>query len=68
MLACDTGAAAPAKFGQGTLKPGQIILTVGRTADTGPIATMGIISGVSSEWQTWRGGKLDEVVRLDVSV
>jgi S1-C subfamily serine protease len=29
---------------------------------------MGIVSGVSGEWKTWRGGKLDEFVRLDVSV
>jgi S1-C subfamily serine protease len=29
---------------------------------------MGIISGVSGEWRTWRGGKLDEFVRLDVSL
>jgi S1-C subfamily serine protease len=29
---------------------------------------MGVISGVSGEWQTWRGGKLDQFVRLDVSV
>jgi S1-C subfamily serine protease len=68
LLACDTSSAAPAGFNQTDLKPGQIILTVGRTADTGPIATMGIISGVSGEWQTWRGGKLDQFVRLDVSV
>ncbi|MGH9629296.1 MAG: S1C family serine protease [Bryobacteraceae bacterium] len=68
LLSCDTGSTAAASFGKGALKPGQIILTVGRTADTGPIATMGIISGVSGEWQTWRGGKLDQFVRLDVSV
>jgi S1-C subfamily serine protease len=68
LLACDTGSAAPARFADGALKPGQIVLTVGRTVDTGPIATMGIISGVSSEWQTWRGGKLDQFVRLDVSI
>lgn len=68
LLACDTGSAAPASFSRSILKPGQIVLTVGRTADTGPIATMGIISGVSGEWQTWRGGKLDQFVRLDVSV
>jgi S1-C subfamily serine protease len=29
---------------------------------------MGIVSGVSGEWQTWQGGKLDEFVRLDASV
>jgi S1-C subfamily serine protease len=68
LLSCDTGPAAPVRFSDGVLKPGQIVLTVGRTVDTGPIATMGIISGVSSEWQTWRGGKLDQFVRLDVSI
>jgi S1-C subfamily serine protease len=40
---------------------------VGRTANTGPIASFGIISGVSGEWKTWRGGKLDPFVRLDIS-
>jgi serine protease Do len=68
LIACDTGAALPVNFVQSALKPGQIILTVGRTGDTGPISTMGVISGVASEWQTWRGGKLEEFVRLDVSV
>jgi serine protease Do len=49
------------------LKAGQIALAVGRTANTGPIASFGIISGVSGEWKTWRGGKLDPFVRLDIS-
>ncbi len=49
------------------LKAGQLALAVGRTANTGPIASFGIISGVSGEWKTWRGGKLDPFVRLDIS-
>src|ERR1700685_1720695 len=49
------------------LKAGQLALAVGRTASTGPIASFGIISGVSGEWKTWRGGKLDPFVRLDIS-
>jgi S1-C subfamily serine protease len=68
LLACDTGAATSAVFATSASKAGNIILTVGRTADTGPIATMGIVSGVAGEWQAWRGGKLDEFVRLDVSL
>lgn len=68
LIACETGSAKPIEFSNGAPKPGGIVLTVGRTADTGAIATMGIISGVSSQWQTWRGGKLDEFVRLDVSL
>jgi S1-C subfamily serine protease len=50
-----------------TLKPGQLALAVGRTSNTGPIASAGIISGVSTEWKTWRGGKIDPFVRLDIS-
>lgn len=68
LLACDTASATPATFATNAAKPGHIVLTVGRTADTGPIVTMGIVSGVSGEWQAWRGGKLDEFVRLDVSL
>jgi S1-C subfamily serine protease len=68
LLACETGSATAANFSPGQVKPGQIILTIGRTKDTGPIATMGIVSGVAGEWQTWRGGKLDQFVRLDVSI
>ncbi len=49
------------------LKPGQLALAVGRTSNTGPIASAGIISGVSTEWKTWRGGRIDPFVRLDIS-
>ena len=49
------------------LQAGQLALAVGRTANTGPIASFGIISGISGEWKTWRGGKLDPFVRLDIS-
>jgi serine protease Do len=50
-----------------TVKTGQLAVAVGRTANTGPIASLGIVSGVSGEWKTWRGGKIDPFVRLDIS-
>ncbi|HCC57900.1 MAG TPA: hypothetical protein DEQ47_11690 [Solibacterales bacterium] len=67
LLACDTGTAAPVTFTNATPQPGALILTVGRTAETGPIVTWGVVSGVSGTWQTWRGGKLDQFVRLDTA-
>ncbi len=51
---------------ESAFKPGQLALAVGRTSNTGPIASFGIVSGVSGEWKTWRGGKLDPLVRLDI--
>ena len=31
-------------------------------------ATLGIISACSGEWRTWRGGRLDHYIRLDLTL
>ncbi len=68
VLETDASGLHPLEFtGDTTLKAGQLAVAVGRTANTGPIASFGIISGVSGEWKTWRGGKIDPFVRLDIS-
>jgi serine protease Do len=68
VLETDAGAIPPLEFaGDSALKAGQLVVAVGRTANTGPIASFGIVSGVSGEWKTWRGGKLDPFVRLDIA-
>jgi S1-C subfamily serine protease len=68
VLETDTVGLPQLQFaGDSTFKAGQLALAVGRTANTGPIASFGIVSGVSGEWKTWRGGKLDPFVRLDIS-
>jgi S1-C subfamily serine protease len=68
LLACDTGTAAQLSFSDQPARLAEIILTVGRTTGTGPIVTTGIVSGIAGEWQSWRGAKLDEFVRLDASI
>ena len=68
VLETEASGLQPLEFADdAALKAGQLALAVGRTANTGPIASFGIISGVSGEWKTWRGGKLDPFVRLDIS-
>jgi len=47
--------------------PGSIVLAVGRSKDSA-VAAMGVISNLSGPSQTWRGGRLDQVVRLDLSL
>jgi S1-C subfamily serine protease len=49
-------------------KPGHVALAIGRSQDSGPNATLGIISAVSGAWRTWRGGRLDSYIRLDLTV
>jgi S1-C subfamily serine protease len=47
--------------------PGSIVLAVGRTKESA-VAAFGVISNLSGPSQTWRGGRLDQVVRLDLSL
>ena len=54
--------------GESTVEPGALVLTVGRSANAGPVASMGIIGAVSGPWRTWRGGRLDQYIRLDVGM
>jgi S1-C subfamily serine protease len=48
--------------------PGNLILSIGRSQDSGVNATMGIVSAVSGPWRTWRGGRLDRYIRLDLTL
>ena len=50
------------------LRVGDIALVVGRSPNSGPNASMGIISAVSGPWRTWRGGQLDQYIRLDANI
>jgi serine protease Do len=68
VLETEGAALPPLDFAEdGALRAGQLTIAVGRTSNTGPIASFGIVSGVSGEWKTWRGGKIDPFVRLDIS-
>jgi S1-C subfamily serine protease len=47
---------------------GNLALSLGRSPDSGPNATLGIVSAVSGPWRTWRGGRLDRYIRLDLTL
>ena len=48
--------------------PGTLALSTGRSEDSGVNAALGIISACSGEWRTWRGGRLDHYIRLDLTL
>jgi S1-C subfamily serine protease len=48
--------------------PGHLALSLGRSHDSGINASMGILSAVSGDWRTWRGGRLDHYIRLDLTL
>lgn len=49
------------------LRAGNLIAVVGRNRNSAN-AGLGIISSLSGPSQTWRGGKLDQVIRLDLAL
>jgi S1-C subfamily serine protease len=48
--------------------PGHIALAIGRSQDSGVNASMGIVSAAGPAWRTWRGGRLDRYIRLDLNL
>jgi len=60
--------AMPAIASAGEPKTGNIILAVGRHRDIGTCAALGIVSVIGPAWNTWRGGRVDRFIRLDVSL
>ena len=46
------------------LRVGHLVLAVGR----GPSASWGIVSKAGGPWQTWRGGRIDRLLRLDLTL
>ncbi len=50
------------------LRPGSLVLAVGKPSDEGVSASLGIISAVGGEFRTWHGGRIDRLVRLDISI
>jgi len=54
--------------GVAPVKAGELALVLGRSPDSGPNASLGILSAVSGPWRTWRGGQLDNYIRLDATL
>ncbi len=50
------------------VRVGDVALIVGRSPNSGPNASFGIVSAVSGPWRTWRGGQLDQYLRLGAAL
>jgi S1-C subfamily serine protease len=68
ILRAETGGTAAAVLNEAALQAGNLVLAIGRSHDTGVSAALGVISSVSGPWHTWRGGKIDQFVRLDLGL
>ena len=69
-LAVDDAAAFPAVAtgDAGGVRAGHVVVAVGRSGEGDAIASSGIVNRASGPWQTWLGGSLDRLIRLDGGV
>lgn len=68
VLKVDGLGSALASGGEGGAKVGELAMVLGRSPDSGPNASLGVISAVSGPWRTWRGGRLEQYIRLDATL
>jgi S1-C subfamily serine protease len=51
-----------------SLKLGHLVMALGRSRSGNVVASAGIAGAVGGEWRTWRGGRLDQHIRLDLNL
>ena len=51
-----------------TLKPGHLVLAIGRTGDGGPRASFGAVSATGGKWRCWKGGEIDLWLQADLTL
>ena len=51
-----------------SIKPGSLVLVVGRTRASGPVAALGAVSLVAAERRGWTGASFAPYIRLDVGL
>jgi len=65
----EADALAPLVAGDAAaLRAGHTVIVVGRSGEGDAIASAGIVNRIGGAWQTWLGGSIDRLIRLDGGV
>ncbi len=68
VLKIDVSGLTPVEPSGTETRVGHLVLALGRPFRESPMATMGIVSATDGAWRTWRGGRIEGVVRSDVTL
>lgn len=68
VLKVEAGGLTSAEPSETESRVGHLVLALGRPSSGSPMATMGIVSATDGAWRTWRGGRIEGVVRSDVTL
>jgi len=59
---------APKFAADASIKPGALVLALGRRGENGIGVSFGVVSSVGGAWRTWRGGQIDRFIAPDVAI
>ncbi|HXT35316.1 MAG TPA: trypsin-like peptidase domain-containing protein, partial [Chloroflexota bacterium] len=69
VLRVDAPGLVPATLGDSAnLRVGQFTLAVARPGGEGLAASSGIVSAISGGWRTWKGGMMDALIKVDLTL
>lgn len=69
VLKCPEATGAVSDWGDTeSLKAGSLVLVIGRTRASGPVATLGVVSLSAKERRSWGGTTLRPYIRLDIGL
>lgn len=52
----------------GALRVGQLAIAVARLGEHGVSASLGVIGGLGGAWRTWRGGRVEQLIRVAITL
>jgi S1-C subfamily serine protease len=64
----EAGLVAAEVAGAEEVRVGSLVLALGRQAEDGPMATVGIVSALAGPWRNRRGGMIDRLIQTDVTM
>ena len=59
VLAIPTGLLPVAPLATARLRPGHLVLALGRADESGPWSSFGAVSSTGGTWRTWKGGEIE---------
>lgn len=68
VLRIPTGALPVAELAAEQLKPGHLVLAIGRTDESGARSSFGAVSSTGGAWRSWKGGEIDWRLQSDLTI
>jgi serine protease DegQ len=68
LLRAQVSGLAPAARSNAPVRPGHLVLAIGRPGTSGPMASFGVVSTTGGTWRTHRGTSVEGFIRADVAM